>query len=96
LKKVGTFDAQAKNEVRQNAAAPLGADGFNPPTLMSLFSFPRTFLHNGGADTLEQVMSNVTHRSAGSNGVDLLTGESQRRQLIRFLLSIDGASAPIE
>lgn len=96
LKKVGTFDAQAKNEVRQNAAPPLGADGFNPPTLMSLFSFPRTFLHNGGADTLEQVMSNVTHRSAGSNGVDLLTGEAQRRQLIRFLLSIDGASAPIQ
>lgn len=96
LKKVGTFDPAAKNEVRATGLPPLGADGFAPPTLLSLFAFPKTFFHNGSADSLEQVMSNVTHRSAGTNGVDLLTGEAQRRQLIRFLLSIDGTSPPIE
>lgn len=96
LKKVGTFDPAAKNEVRATGAAPLGADGFAPPTLLSIFAFPKTFFHNGSADSLEQVMSNVTHRSAGSSGADLLAGEAQRRQLVRFLLSIDGSTPPIE
>jgi hypothetical protein len=30
LRPVGTFDPTAVNEIRQNGAAPLGADGFNP------------------------------------------------------------------
>lgn len=95
LKKVGTFDPQAKNEIRQNAAPPLGADGFVPPTLEGIFSFPRTFFHNGSADSLEQAMANVTHRAAGTNGNDTLQSESARRQLIRFLLSIDGSTPAI-
>ena len=94
LKKVGTFDSTAKNEVRANAAAPLGADGFAEPSLLSLFAFPRTFFHNGQVDTLENVMANVTHRSAGT-GVDLLGDAEQRRKLIRFLLSIDAKTPPI-
>src|SRR5262245_38141360 len=94
LKKVGTFDATAKNEVRANAAAPLGADGFAEPSLLSLFAFPKTFFHNGQVDTLEGVMANVTHRSAGT-GVDLLDDAEQRRKLIRFLLSIDGRTTPV-
>ncbi len=95
LKRVGTFDPTQKNEVRANAAAPLGADGFVPPTLLSLFAFPRTFFHNGSANSLEEVMANVAHRSAGTGGVDMLPDENARRMLIRFLLSIDGATPPI-
>lgn len=95
LKKVGTFDPNVRNEVRQNAAAPLGADGFAPPSLLSIFAFPRTFLHNGGVDSLERVLENVEHRSAGTGGIDLLDDPDARRRLVRFLLSIDSRTPPI-
>ncbi len=95
LKKVGTFNDKEKNEVRANAAAPLGADGFNPASLLSLFAFPRTFFHNGSADSLEAVMNNVEHRASGTGGIDLLDDSDRRKKLIRFLLSIDSATAPI-
>jgi uncharacterized protein (TIGR03437 family) len=94
VRQVGTFIATAANEVRANAAAPLGAAGFNPPSLLSLFAFPQTFFHNGSADTLDAVMQNVAHRSAGT-GTDKLQNAGQRAQLIKFLLSIDAATPPI-
>ncbi|MCX6611709.1 MAG: hypothetical protein NTW74_12765, partial [Acidobacteria bacterium] len=94
LRAVGSFDASASNEVRQNAAAPLGAAGFNPPSLLGLHAFPRTFMHNGSIDSLEAVMALVPHRASGTAGVDTLTDANKRRQLIRFLLSID-ASTPV-
>jgi YVTN family beta-propeller protein len=89
LRNVGTFDPAAFNEVRQNAAPPLGADGFQPGTLLSLFAFPKTFLHNGAESSLGGVLQNVTHRSAGTGGVDTLTNAADREKLVRFLLSID-------
>jgi cytochrome c peroxidase len=92
---VGTFDAAAKNEVRANAAAPLGPDGFVPPSLLSISAWPATFFHNGSANSLEQVMENVTHRSAGTNGVDTLSDENQRKQIVKFLRSIDSTTPPI-
>lgn len=95
LRNVGTFDANAFNEVRATAAAPLGAAGFSPPSLLSLFAFPQTFFHNGSVNSLEAVMENVGHRSAGTGGVDLLQTAAARRQLIQFLLSIDAATQPI-
>lgn len=95
LRPVATFDATAKNEVRNTAAAPLGAAGFNPPSLLSLFAFAQTFFHNGSADTIEAVLDNVPHRSAGA-GTDRLTNATQRGQLIKFLLSIDAATVPIQ
>ncbi|MFN0165083.1 MAG: beta-propeller fold lactonase family protein [Bryobacteraceae bacterium] len=94
LRNVGTFDATARNEVRANAAAPLGAAGFSPAPLLSLFAFPQSFFHNGSADSLDAVLTNVAHRSAGT-GTDRLQNADQRRQLVRFLLSIDAASQPI-
>ena len=97
LKKVGTFNPATRNEVRANGAAALGTDGFVPPSLMGLHAFPATFFHNGSADTLEQVMSNATHRSAGNpGGQDNLTDTNKRAQLIRFILSIDQFTTPIE
>jgi hypothetical protein len=95
LRKVGTFDPAALNEVRQNAAAPLGADGFAPPSLLSIFAFPQVFFHNGPATSLDQVLENVTHRSAGTAGVDTLTNAADRAKIVRFLLSIDGKTNPI-
>jgi uncharacterized protein (TIGR03437 family) len=96
LLQVGTFDPKAFNEVRATAAAPLGADGFNPPTLLSLFAFPQTFFHNGSAATLDAVLTNVTHRTAGTGGSDYLTDPGARAQLVKFINSIDASSAPID
>jgi len=95
LRPVGTFDPTAFNEVRQNAAPPLGAAGFVPPSLLSLHAFPQTFLHNGAASTVDQVLDNVTHRSAGTGGVDTLTNAADRAKLAKFVLSIDSATPPI-
>ena len=93
LQKVGTFDASARNEIRATAVAPLGADGFAPASLLSIFAFPRTFFHNGSADSLEQVFDNIPHRAAGT-GVDFLDDPEARRKLIKFLQSIDASTAP--
>lgn len=40
-------------------------------------------------------MENIAHRSDGNGGVDGLQSAAQREQLIKFLLSIDGATVPI-
>jgi YVTN family beta-propeller protein len=95
LRSVGTFDAAFFNEIRQNAAPPLGADGFVPPSLLSIHAFPQTFFHNGVATSLDEVMENVTHRASGTGGVDTLTSGADRARLVRFLLSIDAATPPI-
>jgi YVTN family beta-propeller protein len=96
LFKVGTFDPAALNEVRQNAAAPLGADGFAPPSLLGVFAFPQTFLHNGALTSLSAVLDNVQHRSAGTSGVDTLTNAGDRAKIAKFIESIDAATVPIE
>jgi uncharacterized protein (TIGR03437 family) len=95
LRNVGTFNPQAFNEVRQNGAAPLGADGFAPPSLLSLFAFPQTFFHNGSVNSLDAVLQNVAHRSAGTPGMDTLQDAAKRQQLVKFLLSIDSTTSPI-
>ena len=95
LRNVGTFDAAFFNEVRQNAAPPLGADGFVPPSLLSVFAAEDTQLHNGRFFSFDDVLANVTHRSAGTGGVDTLTNAADRAKIARFLRSIDAATAPI-
>jgi YVTN family beta-propeller protein len=95
LRQVGTFDPTFLNEVRSNGAPSIGVDGFVPPSLLSLFAFPRTFLHNGAEDSLDGVLDNVTHRSAGTGGVDTLTNAADREKVVRFLLSIDASTVPI-
>ena len=95
LRPVGTFDPKAGNEVRQNAAAPLGPDGFNPPSLLSIFAFPQTFFHGGSAASLSDVLANTAHRTAGGAATDVLSSPSAQAQLIKFLNSIDSTTAPI-
>jgi mono/diheme cytochrome c family protein len=95
LRQVGTFDPAALNEVRQNGAPPLGANGFVRPSLLSIGSFPQTFLHNG-AGSLSDVLDNIQHRSAGTSGVDTLASSLDRDKLEQFLDSIDAATAPIQ
>jgi uncharacterized protein (TIGR03437 family) len=96
LHDVGTFDPKAFNEVRANVnPAPVGAQGFQPPSLLSLFAFPQTFFHNGSSNSLDDVMNNVAHRSAGNGGTDRLSDPNQRAKLIKFLLSIDASTQSI-
>jgi YVTN family beta-propeller protein len=95
LRNVGTFDPAAFNEIRQNAASPLGAAGFVPPSLLSIHAFPQTFLHNGAVGSLGEVLDNVNHRSSGTAGVDTLSNVADRAKLVKFLLSIDTATSPI-
>lgn len=97
LTKVGTFDLTFFNEVREKVNGdPLGADGFVPPSLLSIFAFPKTLLHNGAADSLSLIMENVPHRSAGTGGVDTLADPNDRAKLIRFLKSIDAKTVPVQ
>lgn len=94
LRQVGTFDATFFNEVRATGAAPLGAAGFVPPSLLSIHAFPQVLLHNGSANSLGKVMQNVTHRSAGTGGVDTLSNPDDRANLVKFLQSIDARTLP--
>ena len=80
--------------MRATAAPPLGGDGFSPASLLSISAFPQTFLHNGAVNSLDSVLDNVTHRSAGTGGVDTLSSPADRENLVRFLLSIDAHTVP--
>ncbi len=93
---VGTFNATDKNEIRANAKPPLGADGFVPPSLLSVF-MSAPYFHNGAAASLDVVLSDAfaQHRSAGTGGIDGLTNPEDLRKLVKFLLSIDASTEPI-
>ncbi len=95
LRNVGTFDPTFFNEVNANGAASIGSLGFVPPSLLSIGAFPNTFLHNGSVLSLSGVLDNVTHRSAGTGGVDTLSNAADRDKLVQFLLSIDGQTVPV-
>ena len=84
------------NEIRANNVANVqarGADGFNVPSLIAVFA-SAPYLHSGAAPTLDAVLENVTHRSAGSGGVDKLKSQNAREQVVRFLKSIDRETRP--
>ena len=60
------------NEIRANNAANVqarGVLGFNVPSLISVFA-SAPYLHSGAAPTLDAVLENVTHRTAGRAAVD--------------------------
>jgi YVTN family beta-propeller protein len=95
LRKVGTFDATQSNEIRQNGAPPLGADGYAPPSLLGVHAMGELF-HNGAAETLEDVLRQKSHRQAGlSNPAnDLLDNPVFFRALVNFVKSIDASTEP--
>ena len=95
LRNVDTFDPAAFNEVRQTGAPPLGANGFAPPSLLSAFAFEQGQFHINAAASFDDALDNVTHRSAGTGGVDTLSNPADRDKVAKFLRSIDAASAPV-
>jgi YVTN family beta-propeller protein len=92
LRNVGTYDPTKFNEVRANVAAavpPANGDlGFNPPSLLGLAA-TAPYFHSGQAQTLDEVLDNVPHRTAGSPGRDLFADASHRAVMVKFLRSID-------
>jgi YVTN family beta-propeller protein len=100
LCRVGTFDpglfVAPGNEIRANNIANVqarGILGFNVPSLISVFA-SAPYLHSGAAGTLNDVLLNVEHRTAGQTGVDILNVPLFRRLLVRFLTSIDRDTEP--
>jgi YVTN family beta-propeller protein len=93
LWKVGTFDSANTNEIRATGAPPLGADGYNPPSLLGIVALG-PYLHNGSVLTLDAVMDNVAHRSAGTGGVDTLSRAADRKELVEYLKAIDASTTP--
>jgi hypothetical protein len=91
LANVGTFDPNAFNEVRPVGTTIVGANGalgLNVPSLVSVFA-GAPYFHSGSAQTLDEVLQNVTHRAAGTGGVDTLSSAADRAKVVTFLTSID-------
>jgi YVTN family beta-propeller protein len=102
LCRVGTFDPAlftdgVSNEIRANNAANVqarGVLGFNVPSLISVFA-SAPYLHSGAAASLDDVILNQTHRTAGrADHLDLLNAPLLRRFLVQFLKSIDRDTPP--
>jgi hypothetical protein len=94
LRSVGTFDANRFNEVKANAnvngTVPVanGALGISPPSLLGVAA-TAPYFYSGEAQTLEQVLDHVPHRTAGQPVADLLTVPVNRALMVKFLKSID-------
>jgi YVTN family beta-propeller protein len=93
LKQVGTFDPTQPFEVIGSGAnlgkQALGQAGFNPPSLIGVFAFG-PYLHNGTVTDLEDVLNNPTHVGTSP----FLRDAASRKQLVRFLKSIDDSTPP--
>jgi YVTN family beta-propeller protein len=82
-------------EVRGDmSTAAQGTTGFNPPSLLGLAS-GAPFYHAGNARTLEEVFDAAftTHTRAFSSNFS--PSATDIRQLVEFLLSIDGSTTPV-
>ena len=100
---VGTFAANTPggrtNEIRTNladigaAAAPLGANGFNIPSLLSVHE-SAPYFYSGLAQTLEEVL-NGSQDGNGGTRVHFVTNPANRQDLIKFLRSIDDTTPTV-
>jgi DNA-binding beta-propeller fold protein YncE len=95
LRKVGTFTLAGRvNELRVNpadasvAADPLGANGFNIPSLLSVHETPPYF-YSGLAQTLEEVLNGAHDGNDPANRPHFVVDPAKRADLIQFLRSID-------
>ena len=97
---VGTFAANAAggrvNEIRANGAdvsqaiAPLGANGFNIPSLLSVFE-TAPYFYNGLAQTLEEVLNGSQDTNGGVRH-HFVASAAQRADLVSYLKSIGPAT----
>lgn len=90
LEIVNTFDAANPIEIRQNGNAPLGALGFNVPSLLGVGS-NQPYFHHGAAQTLTEVF---TMHALGGGTIETVLSAQERADLLLFLNSIDGRTQP--
>ena len=98
---VGTFVANSAggrvNEIRANGAdasqaiAPLGANGFNFPSLLSVHE-TAPYYYNGLAQTLDEVLNGSQDGNGGTRH-HFVTNAAQRADLVSYLKSIGPAAA---
>ena len=95
LRNVGTFNAADRNQIKQNGSAAAGALGYNPPSLLGAAALA-PYLHNGSAQTLNDVMKLLPHRVAGlaAGAADPFTDAAKRADIVKFVESIDASTAP--
>jgi YVTN family beta-propeller protein len=96
LDDVGTFNAANPIEIRGQGAAigqaPLGAAGFNSPTLLGV-NYSAPYFHDGEAQSLEEVFGQ--HLVDGQTIGDLL-GDADEASLLVFLRALDGRTTIFE
>lgn len=102
LRNVGTFGDPALEKKADMTSIAQGQKGYNPPSLLGLV-FGAPYLHDGSAETLEDLFSEkyAAHHQANSPG--FLAGvdtdpvaQQAREELIAFLKSIDTTTVPFE
>jgi hypothetical protein len=67
--------------------------GFNVPALLGLHAVP-PFLHNGAAESLAAVVSDVKHRTDNGRMPDALSNPADQVLVVKFLESIDAKTVP--
>jgi hypothetical protein len=67
--------------------------GFNVPSLLGLFAVP-PFYHNGAAESLAAVVSDVKHRTDNGRRPDVLSNTNDQAMVVKFLESIDVHTVP--
>lgn len=94
LEQVGTFNPANRIEIRGAGAAigqgPLGAAGFNVPSLLGVNS-SAPYFHDGQAQTLDEVFAK--HLLPGGSAIDATLGSGDLDALEAFLRTIDGTTA---
>jgi len=67
--------------------------GFNVPSLLGLHQVP-PFMHNGAAESLAAVVSDVKHRTDNGRLPDTLSNPADQALVVKFLESIDTKAVP--
>jgi YVTN family beta-propeller protein len=88
--------------VQQAAQDGLGIDynsdakgiGFNVPSLLGAHLLP-PYLHNGAAESLAAVISDVNHRTGGGRIPDVLSSPTDQGYVAKFIESIDASTTPV-
>jgi YVTN family beta-propeller protein len=68
--------------------------GFNVPSLLGAFATP-PYYHNGAAESLLDVVSDVNHRTANGRLPDRLSDPLDQLKVFAFIDSIDSATPPV-
>src|SRR5439155_25705626 len=68
--------------------------GFNVPSLLGIYALP-PYMHNGAAESLAAVVSDVKHRTDDGRLPDRLSSPADQAKVILFLESVDAATAPV-